>query len=155
MTIGIKHLVKCRCILPQFKKAFSPPNHHFVVFSVIDDNDNVIPKIVVCNNCGIVHKVVDLTKSIIVNGKENITTLVTIDEIACAMPEKLVSMLQANNVDLPTWETVKFTLDNKQWGNMIVLTNETLDDEQTGKYIVLLSETMFRIESFTRQSVAK
>jgi hypothetical protein len=155
MPTGIKHLVKCRCILPQFKKAFSPPNHQFIVFSVIDDKDNVVPKIVVCNNCGIVHKVVDITKSIIVNGKENLTTLVTAEEIACCLPEKLVSVLDANHVDVPTWEAVKFTFENKQWGNMVVLSGETIDDERTGKYIVLLSETAFRVESFSRKEVAQ
>ena len=41
---GIKHLIECQCILPQFKKRENPPYHKFVVFSIIDDVDEVLEK---------------------------------------------------------------------------------------------------------------
>lgn len=155
MRKGFKHTVQCRCVLPQFRKAFSPPLHQFIVFSVLDENDNVMPKIVTCNNCGIVHKIVDITKSVILSGKENVTTTVSISEIGNALPEKLSAVLLANNADLPTYEAVKFAIDNEQWGEMITLTSESIDDEKAGKYIVILSANTFRVDDFLRKETVK
>ena len=41
---SVNHLIECRCILPQYKKAIDPPFHKFVVFSVIDKFDVVLEK---------------------------------------------------------------------------------------------------------------
>ena len=60
---GFKHLVQCHCILPQYRKMKDPVFHKFVVFSTIDKKDNVEPKNVQCNNCGVIHKVFDICKS--------------------------------------------------------------------------------------------
>jgi hypothetical protein len=63
MDKGVKHLVRCRCILPQFKDKPNPPAHQFAVFSVLDDQDVLKVGFAQCNNCGIVHKVTDICLS--------------------------------------------------------------------------------------------
>ena len=106
MARGFKHLIRCRCTLPQFKNMASPPQHMFVVFSVINDDDSVEPKFAQCNNCGIVHKVIDICKSEFTS-KETMTSLMSIDDVKVGLNPKLVSVLERYDVDLPTWEAVK------------------------------------------------
>ena len=78
---GVKHLIQCHCILPQYKNSPEPIFHKFVVFSEIDEEDNFVTKLAQCNNCGVIHKVVDACKSEIVRGMEESSAILTIPEI--------------------------------------------------------------------------
>ena len=149
--VGIKHLVKCSCVLPQFKNELL--QHQFVVFSIIED-DVVKIKYAQCNNCGIIHKVIDLCKSEITKS-EHSTALVDLDDIKISLPKNLVIILEKYDVDLPTWEQVKFYFDNKLWGNFIILVSENLDNIIQGKYLVILNENTFNVKSFSRETVTK
>ena len=81
MNAGIKHLVSCHCVLPQFRKMKNPIFHKFVVFSKLE-NDNVVPKIAKCNNCGVLHKVIDICKSEFIHGHEDsVRSIVQVDYI--------------------------------------------------------------------------
>jgi len=151
--IGLKHLVQCRCVLQQYKKMQNPPLHKFVVFSIIDDTETVISKFVACNNCGVIHKVFDITKSIIVNREE--ASILDENEIKCCLPQKLISILDTNNVDRATLELIKFNFENKMWGSRIVLSSELIDGEKNGKILLLLGENLFKIEQFITQEVVK
>ena len=151
---GQKHLIKCRCVLPQFKRQQNPPQHQFTVFSVIGDDDVVKPKYAHCPNCGIIHKVTEIAKSEIVP-KEAMGTLVTIDDIKASLPEGLVSILEKNQADLPSWEAAQFIYENQQWGNFVLLTTETEGSIKQGKYVRLLGERIFKVETFERDEVIK
>ena len=155
MAIGIKHLVTCRCTLPQFKRSPKPPFHQFVVFSVLDDQDNVKPKYAQCNNCGVIHRVVEINRSDILNGKESMGSIVTIDDIKGSLPARLAEMLDASNADLPTWEAAKYIVDNKRWGEFVVLTTDSDEGIRTGKYVRILGENMFDVDGFEREEVLK
>lgn len=150
---GQLHLIKCRCVLPQFKNTQESPSHQFIVFSSINDNDEVVAKYVQCNNCGLVHKVVDICKSEILQGKENLASILTIDDIKVSMPPNLVSILERHNVDLHIWEQSQFILENKLWGDFVVLAKEEDGGTKQGKYVRIMSETFFKIESFSRIDV--
>lgn len=151
---GQKHLVKCRCILPQYKGKIDPPVHHFVVFSVIDEDDRVKIKYSQCNNCGLIHKVTDICKSEVQAGKEAMSSIVTISDVKASLPANLADILERNNVDLSTWEHAQFILENKQWGNIVVLAQEEDSGTRQGKYVRIMSESFFKIESFVREEVA-
>ena len=153
MPTGQKHLVQCRCILPQFKKLQDPPRHKFIVFSTIDDENKPVVKFVQCNNCGIIHKVTDVGRSEIVNGREHMGSIVSIDDLKSSLPEKLVGVLEANGCDLPTWENVQFIIENKQWGSFVVLVSEEEGGIRQGKFVRILGESMFKVDSFTRDEV--
>ena len=155
MTTGQKHLVPCRCVLPQFKRFSDPPRHMFTVFSVINDDDSVVTKFAQCTNCGVIHKVHELGKSDIVTGKEVMSSIVTIADIRPSLPRSLVDILDNSQSDLPTWEAVKFIYENKQWGNFVVLTSETDDGTKHGKYIKLLGENLFNVETYAREEVLR
>jgi len=151
MSYGQKHLITCRCILPQFKKMEDPPAHKFIVFSVVQDNGDVVVKYAQCNNCGVVHRVIDICKSEIISGKENMNSILQIDDIRPSLHVNFVGILDSNSADLATWEAVQFIVENKQWGSIAILTTETEGDELHGKYIRILGESLCKVEPFTRK----
>jgi len=147
---GHRHLVECRCVLPQFKARKDPPRHKFVVFSVVDENDKVEIKYAQCNNCGLVHKVTDICTSEIQQSKENSSFILSIDDIKISLPKDLSVILEKYKVDLPSWEQAIFILENKEWGNFIILEQEDEGDSKMGKYVRILGESFFKIENFSR-----
>lgn len=153
MKIGQKHLIKCRCVLPQFKQHRDPPPHHFIVFSVLNEEDgNLESKYSQCNNCGVIHKIIDVCKSEIQAGKENMNSLIKLEDIKPCLHANFISILEANNADLSTWEAVQFIVENKQWGNHVVLSTDSENNEVYGKYIKILGESLCKVENFTRSS---
>lgn len=151
---GQRHLIKCRCVLPQYKGVTNPPVHQFVVFSIITDTDSVKQKFAQCNNCGIVHKVTDICVSEILAGKEAMASVVKIEDVKLSLPSNLSDILERNNVDLATWEAAQFILENKEWGNFVILAQEEESGTRQGKYVRIMSETFFKVESFSREEVA-
>lgn len=150
---GQLHLVKCRCVLSQFKNTPNPPVHQFVVFSAIDDKDDVVQKYAQCNNCGSIHKIVDVCKSEILQGKENLASILTIEDIKVSLPSNLTAILERHNVELYIWEQAQFILENKLWGDFVVLAKEEENGTKQGKYMRIMSESFFKIESFSRTDV--
>ncbi len=155
MITGQKHLVRCRCVLPQFKHAANPPAHQFTVFSVINDDDSVKPKFAQCTNCGVIHRVYELGRSDIMPGREAMSSILSINDIRTSLHEMLIAVLENSKADLPTWEAVQFILENKQWGNFVVLTTDTEGDLKQGKYVRILGEKLFKIETYERVEVIK
>lgn len=151
---GQLHLVKCRCVLSQFKKTNNPPAHQFIVFSVIDDNDAVIPKHAQCNNCGLIHKVTDICTSDILAGKENSVSILGIEDIKLSLPPNLVAILERHNVELPVWEQAQFIIENKAWGEFLILAKEEEKGIKQGKYVRIMSESFFKIDTFNRTDIA-
>ena len=80
MKTGIKHHIQCLCVLPQYRKKENPPYHEFVVFSIIDESDTMEEKHAQCNNCGVIHRVIDVCKSEIATNRAEISFL-TMDDI--------------------------------------------------------------------------
>jgi len=150
---GIKHLVQCHCILPQYRYSQDPTFHQFVVFSIIDtESDTVIPKFSACNNCGAVHKVFDIQKSEIITGRDEVATAMSIDDFALSLPGDLFELLQSYNREIADFEHAQFLLENKLWGQHIVLSREELDDFAQGKMVKFLEENRFKVESYTMKS---
>lgn len=154
MPRGQKHLVKCRCILPQFMKLKDPLLHQFVVFSIIGDDDKVITSFAQCPNCGIVHKVIDLSRSEIVPGREHLVSLKTIDDIRTSVSPQVAHVLDAHAVDMSTWEAVQFIIENEKWGDTVTLGSDTVDGTMQGKYIRILGPSLFKVDVFTREEYA-
>lgn len=151
---GQKHLIKCRCVLSQYKNSPNPPVHQFVVFSIINDDDTVVVKYSQCNNCGIIHKVTDICRSEIVVGKENMSSILTIDDIKTSLPSNLSDILSRNNCELYAWEHAKFILESKLWGDFVLLSQEEEDGIKQGKYVRIMSDSFFKVESFSREEIA-
>lgn len=147
-------MITCRCVLPQFKRTKDAPLHQFVVFSTEDDEGNFCVRFAQCNNCGIVHKVIDYCRSEIC-AKEAMASIPTIDDIKLALSPRLAEILDANNVDLATWEKAKFIIENKRWGDFVVLASDVDDDLRQGKYVQILGENLFTVSTYTQEQVIK
>ena len=154
MVTALKHLVTCRCILPQFKRMDDPPQHQFVVFSVIEDDGSLRVRFTQCNNCGIIHKVTEINRSEIV-AKESMASIATIDDVKLSIPPQLALVLEANDVDLSTWELAQFIIENKRWGDFVVLSTDEDAGLRQGKYVRIIGENLFKVETFTRDEVIK
>ncbi len=141
--------------MPQFKNLVNPPAHQFVVFSVINDDDRVQVKFAQCNNCGVIHKVIDVCKSEILSSKEDMGSMLKIDDIKPGLPPNLSKILEINDADLPTWEAANFICENKQWGNFVVLTSDVEHGTRHGKYVQILGENLFKVNTFSREEIFK
>lgn len=125
-----------------------------MVFSVIKDDENVIVKHAQCNNCGLIHKVVDICTSEIITGKESSASVLNIDEVKMGLPKNLSDILERSNVDLSTWELARFIVENKRWGEVVILSHEEEAGVRHGKYLIVLGENLYKVDNFTREEVA-
>ena len=152
MLVGVKHLLQCRCILPTMKKRSDPPLHKFKVFSIQDDGQ-VIEKMVTCNNCGIVHRVHEICKSEILDNVEGTTSSVTIEDIALSLPENVLKLLKSYERELPDYEHIKFIIDEERVGNFVVLSQEFNEGRRSGKVLKYKGKGKFEIEPFSRSEI--
>tara|TARA_B100001123_G_C15074565_1_gene933049 strand:+ start:373 stop:861 length:489 start_codon:yes stop_codon:yes gene_type:complete len=143
---GIKHLVQCHCILPQFKKMNDPIFHQFIVFSIERDG-KIDEKYSNCNNCGVMHKIYDICKSEIVIGKEDDISIIGIDDIEYMIPQRLSELLRKNNCDLPTWENALFLIDNKIFNGDLIISRSRSQGQINLKILSILSENRFKIRN--------
>ena len=146
---GIKHLIECHCVLPQYRRRDDPVFHKFIVFSIIDDSDTVVPKYAQCNNCEVVHKITDLCRSEVLGGRDELRSVITIDDLKIMIPEDITRVLESYDCDLPTWENIQFILQNKKWGSSVIVSREDLEDERHGKMLTLVGPNKSKIEPFT------
>jgi|LWDU01.1.fsa_nt_gi hypothetical protein len=146
---GTKHLIQCHCILPQYRNSEDPTFHQFVVFSILDEeSDTIIPKFASCNNCGAVHKVIDICKSEIVTGRDEVVTQMTVDDFKFALPNDLYDLLLTYQKDIADFEHAQFILENKNWNDHIILTREEIDGIIQGKLVKFLASDRLRVESY-------
>ena len=147
----VKHVITCKCFLPLFpeeKNIF----HKFIVFSVFEDDNsgNIKKSVAQCNNCGVIHKVIDLGKSEILR-KEESHAVPKIEEIRTCIPSWLSNALDSHNCERPFWQEAQFIYENKLWGNHVVLAKEKEDDLIIIKYILILGETLYKIQTYQKE----
>lgn len=145
--IGIRHSIRCNCILSQHMTKINPPLFYFLAFSVIED-DVVKPKIVQCPNCGILHRVTDISRSTVLLGKEDTRAILTLDDIKTSLSANLVKIMQQYELDNTQWEQAKFIVENEKWGEHVILTTEVVENTKHGKYVNILGKELFRIETY-------
>jgi hypothetical protein len=149
---GVKHLVQCHCVLPQFRGTNPTVFHKFVVFSVIDDQDAVTEKVVKCPNCDALHRVTEIGKSEIVPGKDGSSAAVDVEDIKCQLPTSLSAVLDRHKVDDSTYEQALFYVNTYNTTDPIVLARERLDDGSvTIKSLWMRPDRSFKIETAIRQ----
>lgn len=124
---GIKHLISCHCVLPQYRYSNPTVFHKFVVFSLTED-DQIKEKIVQCNNCGVLHRIIDHCRSEILSGKESSSSVRTIEDIELGLPERLAAYLKSQNIDVATWEQIEWLVENTDEAEVVIRR-----DEQAGR----------------------
>lgn len=146
----VKHLVECKCILPQFRKMPIPPFHKFVVFSELEEKTGLVKvSFTQCPNCGAVHYITEVGHSKITS-KDSLMSLPTIEDIKLELPDKLVGLLERHVCELPVWQEAKFILEHNLWGRTIILTREHEGDLVMGKFVIVLGREIYKVETFER-----
>lgn len=148
--VGIKHLIECNCVLKQYQNRKDPFFHMFTVFSIVDEDDKVEEKAVICNNCGIIHTIKEIGKSEITRS-ENLSSIRDIKDVTFGLPSNIVNILEENHCDLATHEEVEFIFDNERWGSEVVIKKEVIDGKTIGKTLLIKGPNVFKLNSFTRQ----
>tara|TARA_R110000824_G_scaffold357562_3_gene545088 strand:- start:3013 stop:3498 length:486 start_codon:yes stop_codon:yes gene_type:complete len=151
MKRGIKHLIQCHCVLPQYRKRKNPLYHKFTVFSIIDEFDQVKNKLSQCNNCDIVHNVYDICRSEIITGMEESRTIKSIAHIIPHILQSVAEILTENDCDLATWEQAHFFIENEIYDLPIVLAEEKVGGNTSIKALVLEKGNKVKVESFMRK----
>lgn len=145
----VKHLITCKCFLPQFRHLPNAPFHKFIVFSDLDEAGLVEQSLVQCVNCGIVHKIKEVGKTEILK-KEDASSILSIDEVKSGLSEGILNKFSGYDLDLHQWQEIAWILENKQWGRSVILTKDSVDGLTQGKYAQILGEGMIKISGFTR-----
>lgn len=148
---GTKHLIQCHCVLPQYRKMDDPIFHKFTVFSKIDPDGDIVPKLVSCNNCGVTHKIVDICKSELNHGIEDSIAISSIEDIKSSLPEDLSSILESHKCDISTWEQVEDIFDNEEWGSRVVISRVSTSDSTQLKCLIIKNQQTYKIETHLRQ----
>ena len=144
---GIKHLIECHCVLKIYKGQKNIQNHKFPVYSKIDRNGKIVPRLVKCNNCESLHFVNDLCKSELKGGKDQSLVTITIDEIMLSLPDRLNQILSKLDCDISIWEHCLDVIEEERWNETIVLKRDIVDENQQVKILKILSENKFKIEN--------
>jgi len=147
----LKHLIQCHCTLPQFKGRKEPVFHKFVVFSECNDNGEIISKLSMCNNCGVIHSITDFCKSELYYGADDSLSIVTKNDIKNNIPEDVSNILDSHNCDLATWEHVCFTYENNLFDEPVVIAKNSIAGSTQIKSIIFNSDKSFKIKSFLRK----
>ena len=145
-TEGVKHLIQCHCVLPQFRSANPPIFHKFVVFSMVED-DQVKDKVVQCNNCGVLHRVIDHCRSEVLHGKEESGAVRTIEDVEVCLPERLASYLKTQNIDLASWEQIEYIVDNSSEDTDVVIRRDEQGPHTNLKILTIKRDGNFKVRS--------
>lgn len=103
-----------------------------------------------CNNCSVVHKVVDICKSEVVAGLDFSSAITSLEEVKPGLPDNIAAILDKNNCDLATWENVLFNLDNKTEGFEIPIAREENLGLTQVKVLVVNDKGKVRVKTESR-----
>ena len=150
---GVKHLIQCHCILPQYRNMSNPMFHKFTVYSKYTSIGDIEDKIAKCNNCGIFHKVYEICKSELLQDYDGISFLITVEEIEDLLPDNISRILRKNNCDLATWENVLDVYRSKEWGVPVVIARNTIKNISYVKSLTMLDKDTIDIKSNTIDNI--
>lgn len=152
----VKHVIECKCFLPQYKNLPNPVYHQFVVFSELDGKGVITPSYAECNNCGLVHRVIETYQSSLA-GKESSKFVPAISDIEMQIPERLAKALREHECELHVWQEAKFILEHELWGRFVVLSKEKTNNNETavGKICQIIGRDLYKIEVYEREEFAK
>lgn len=142
---GIKHLIECHCYLKVFEKSEKKINHKFPVYSKLDKDNNIEPKLAKCNNCDSLHYIHDVCKSELRPGKEDIETILSIEDIMMMLPEKVNKVLNANRADIADFEHALDIVESESWGERIVVKRSIVGDIENVKILQIDGEQKIKL----------
>lgn len=151
---GLKHLIECHCYLAIYKSSQKTVNHKFPVYSKIDEIGNIIPKLVKCNNCEAVHYVDKVCRSELRPGKDQTLAIMSIEDIVLSMPSKVSNYLIENNCDISSFEHAKDIIDERRWGENVIIKRDIIGEKQYVKFITIKSSENFFVTNELIEDIA-
>lgn len=151
---GIKHLIECHCYLTLYRSSQRTINHKFPVYSKINDIGNIIPKLVKCNNCEAVHYVNKVCRSELRPGKDQSIAIITKEDISISLPLNIRNYLLENKCDLSSFEHVQHIIEEKRWGENVVIKRDIMGEKQYVKFITIKSNDSFEVTNETIEDIA-
>lgn len=141
----ICHTLECQCILPIYNKVEKPVYHSFVVFSTFVD-DSLEEKYVECNNCGVVHQVLNVNKSNIISDVTKYKSLVVSKEdLSYNLPSKYLDFLTKKNIEeVYIWEKINFLLEN-DISEKVLFNRSQIDNYTVCEFIEVIDKDKFKI----------
>jgi hypothetical protein len=88
-------------------------------------------------------------------GKEELRSVITLEDVKNSVPEKLSAVLEQHHVELSTWQQVAWIIEAHQWGSSVILSSEYIDGIRQGKTMTILGESLFKINTFTYDIAAE
>ena len=146
----VRHLIECQCTLSIYKNRSKSVFHKFPVFSIFEENSNIVEKYVLCNNCDILHKVIEVNKSEIKWGNEGLKSLVnTKEDIKFNLESQglydLVNILEINLIDVSEWEYIDYLFENNFEGQIIL--EKTEIDDNVNLKLLIIKNKKYRIKN--------
>ena len=148
---GSKHLIQCHCVLPQYRNLDSPIFHKFVVFSRIDPGGSIIPEFKRCNNCGVIHKIVDFCRSEVAHGVDDAFAISSEDDMREFLSEKVCKILDDHKCDIATWEQITDIISNSEWGSVVIISKQSAMGSTQVKGMIINDKNSFKIDTHLRQ----
>jgi hypothetical protein len=145
--LGYRHLIECHCVLQVYKDKIPPVYHKFTVYSKVNDRGDIIPKYANCNNCGVTHFITEICKSEIKTGKEDMSSVRSIDDLKISLPERLSKILDDHQCDITLYENAEDVIENQYYPYEMIVKREIIDDEHHVKILNIENENKFRIDS--------
>jgi len=145
--LGYRHLIECHCVLQVYKDKNPPVYHKFTAYNKVNNRGDIIPKYANCNNCGVTHFITEICKSEIKTGKEDLSSVRSIDDLKISLPEKLSKILDDHQCDITLYENAEDVIENQCYPYEMIVKREIIDDEHHVKILNIENENRFRIHS--------
>ena len=144
---GVKHLIECHCFLKVFSQNEKQINHKFAVYSKINQNDKVIPKLVKCNNCEALHRITEVGISQLVPGRDQTSVTVTKEDLSNNLSNIITRVLIQYDCDISSWEHVEDIIEEKRWGEFVILRREIINEKTNVKLMEVLGAENIKIKN--------
>lgn len=164
MIDGQRHLIECRCALPQYQNHTPVIFHKFTVFSTFEFDESHYGDLenepaytfnesyARCNNCGILHRIIDFCRSEFVNDEETTAAFLSTSDMEFMIPEAICNLLKTYDSPQYVWEEVLFTVTQRKFDRRIILDSKRDGDNIVGKFLVFSDTGVPRIEMFSEKT---
>lgn len=145
----LKHTLQCKCFAASEMDKETPQFYEFIAISEVDENGDVVPRTIPCDNCGRLHEVYEICKSNVIDGTDSPIGILSMEEIEMSIPEKLQKLLKDNKCPKHTWEEASLILEKELWGSSIILNRDIQNNKVFCKTLKILGVTFYRIDNST------
>lgn len=150
--------------MPQYRDKLPVVYHKFIVFSSYEYDEKKLDDVdeeptydfhasyARCSNCGILHNVIDFTKSNIVQDEENKATFLTKEDMKFMIPAPIIGLLETYEAPQNIWEEVMFTLQHKKFDRTILLSKKDEGKQVVGKFLMFTPDGSPKLQVFQEQT---